>query len=160
VTLDGLADVEVEFTANGGTRTLSKVQLEAGSTATPFRRNGNSIEDELAACQRYYYRTGSETGNLYATLAHGASYSSTASYTWMRLPVTMRIPPVSIEWSSLALTDNLGYSLAVSNLAINDKSRDLIQLVVTHAGNATVNRFANLQTNNTASGFVGLSAEL
>jgi hypothetical protein len=54
VTLDGTANVEVEFTASGGTRTLSRVQLEAGTSATAFRRNGSSIEAELLACERYY----------------------------------------------------------------------------------------------------------
>ena len=55
VTLDGTANVEVEFTASGGTATLQNVQLEAGSKASAFERR--PIGTELALCQRYYEKS-------------------------------------------------------------------------------------------------------
>ena len=54
VTLDGLANVVVEFTAAGGTRTLSLVQLEAGPVFSPFQYR--HLGEELNLCRRYYQR--------------------------------------------------------------------------------------------------------
>jgi hypothetical protein len=54
VTIDGTANVEVEFTASGGTRTLQNVQLEAGSVPSAFEYR--PIGTELALCQRYYWK--------------------------------------------------------------------------------------------------------
>jgi hypothetical protein len=56
VTLDGLANVEVEFTASGGTRTLWKPQLEQNFQPTPFEQR--PIGAELALCQRYFQTIG------------------------------------------------------------------------------------------------------
>ena len=52
VTLDGLANVVVEFTASGATRTLGTVQLEGGTVFSPFEYRLRGAELEL--CQRYF----------------------------------------------------------------------------------------------------------
>jgi hypothetical protein len=65
VTLDGLANVVVEFTASGGTRTLGTVQLEAGSVFSPFEYRLRG--EEIALCQRYYeksYDIGTTPGSV------------------------------------------------------------------------------------------------
>lgn len=52
VTLDGAANVVVEFTASGGTKTLGTVQLEGGTVFSPFQYRLRG--EELELCQRYY----------------------------------------------------------------------------------------------------------
>jgi hypothetical protein len=52
VVLDGLANVEVEFTASGGTQTLWKPQLEQNFQATPFEKRPIGVE--LTLCYRYF----------------------------------------------------------------------------------------------------------
>jgi hypothetical protein len=122
VSLDGLANVEVEFTASGGTRTLGFVQLEAGTVATPFRRNGSTAQAELAACQRYFIAipiSGLMIANPYFTvgLSGGGQYSMTS------LPVSMRVAPPTIT--------NSGGSTLISFIYLNTSAGAAITRNVT-----------------------------
>jgi hypothetical protein len=76
------------------------VQVETGSVATPFQTATGTLQGELAACQRYYYR-------LYPNLTNkglgvGFNYSTTASFCMIPYPVTMRIRPTALEQSGTA----------------------------------------------------------
>jgi hypothetical protein len=54
-TADGTANVVVEFTAVSTTKTVSKVQFNAG-TGTTWAMATPTLQSELAACQRYFQR--------------------------------------------------------------------------------------------------------
>lgn len=75
---------------------IAGVQLEEGSSSTQFARATNTAQAELAACQRYYWRAITGTGQL---VGNSMTYSSTAGYCTVKFPVTMRVAP-SIEVSS------------------------------------------------------------
>lgn len=98
VTLDGLANVEVEFTASGGTRTLWKPQLELNSTPTSFEQRPIGVE--LHLCMRYYQvYTYGQAAEVVVPLGYsaGAYYYGTQN---MRVPyrASPTITLSSINW--------------------------------------------------------------
>jgi hypothetical protein len=90
--LDGLANVEVEFTASGGTRTLWKAQLERNFQPTPFEQRPISVE--MALCQRYFHVI--PTGNIKAVNQYwNVSLSGGNLLISHSFPVTMRAEPTA-----------------------------------------------------------------
>ena len=79
VTLDGLANVVVEFTASGGTRTLGLVQVEAGTVFSPFQYRHRG--EELALCMRYYEKSYIQTVAIGTATELNAIMNRYGSYT-------------------------------------------------------------------------------
>jgi hypothetical protein len=91
---------------------VTGVQLEAGSIATAFRRAAGTIQGELAACQRYYYRI-NVYGSGYA-IAFGSSVSTSAVD--FMFPKDMRGGGVSsLDYSSLQIYRLAGQTLTNVN---------------------------------------------
>jgi hypothetical protein len=84
---------------NGATFYLTGVQLEKGSTATPFERR--PFGTELALCQRYYYRL-KQTSGSNCGVAAGVAYTTTLVYGQVNFPVEMRVAPTALEQNGTA----------------------------------------------------------
>jgi len=79
----GGTNLNIEF----GTGTVSLVKFEAGTVATPFEHR--SFGQELALCQRYYYRVQEATFSRLGVVAG----TTTAREAPIFFPVTMRAAP-------------------------------------------------------------------
>ncbi len=119
-TANASADLfEIEFSAiqAGGSNVyfeVAGVQLEIGSVATPFSRAGGTTQGELALCQRYYVRQEYNNANaiFYGT---GSALSSTRSFQYVALPVSMRTAP-SLAYGGVPALGDLVTNTSVTNL--------------------------------------------
>ena len=95
---------------SGGTLTISGVQLEEGPTATTFRRNAPSIQAELAACQRYFWRQATSVQD--GAFGYGFQTTTTTGNVQVVTPVVMRTAPTIPAYSGLQWTDGIGFNQA------------------------------------------------
>lgn len=85
--------VQLNFNAvTLGTLDIAGVQLEGGDVVTDFRRAGGTLPGELAACQRYYFRTNG--GPWYTGIAFVDVEDS--SWSSMVYPAVMRANPTVV----------------------------------------------------------------
>ena len=137
---------------------VTGIQLEAGAM-TAFQTATGTIQGELAACQRYYYRQGGVSTEQ--ILASGFGYNSTTSYYFLAPPVTMRKEPSVVDFASLANWDGVTTGV-LTNISIDSAltSTSYIFLAGTFPSGGTQYRPQALFTNSTLNGYLGISAEL
>jgi len=134
-------------------------QVEAGSIATPFQTATGTIQGELAACQRYYWRnTNTATSDTWLTATLGGS--TTIGYFGMQYPVTMRTIPSALDYSGFRLTSaTASFSGGTVAILTNAASPSNVGLIYTH-GSATLTQGALYYSILFANGYLGFSAEL
>jgi hypothetical protein len=131
------------------------VQVEAGSVATAFQTATGTIQGELAACQRYYFRYA--PGVQYAPVGNGMATSLTNGRVQIKYPTTMRVVPTSIDYSNLALGDGAS-AYAISALSYGYGGFDYATVDCTSSSLIAYRPYVIFL--NTTAGYLGFGAEL
>ena len=140
-------------TVSGATWQITGVQLEVGDTATPFEHR--SYGDELARCQRYFYKFGDDGGyNSFVSAANGSQRIRGS----IPLPVTMRAQPsVSLTGTPLFY----GFQNATSYSSVQAINSSTISVSADFGITPFVNAGDVFETYfNVAGNFLSIDAEL
>lgn len=139
---------------NGATFYITGVQLEAGTTATPFEQR--LYGTELALCQRYYWKN--KAGAIYTYLATAVTQTSGTGTMFGKTPVSMRSQP-SVAINSVAIYGG-STIVAVTGLSNNYSSVDQMTIDISGTGFTPTTAAVGLVANGTTSAYIELNAEL
>jgi hypothetical protein len=145
---------------NGATFYITGVQLEVGTQATSFEYR--QYQQELALCQRYYYKIVSESANQ-NNLGVGYVEATTQAQISNTFPVTMRARPTALEQSGTAadyvVRSSAGLIACSTVPAFGTSSTNLGQVIFTVASGLTAGGGC-LGRNASTNAYLAWSAEL
>jgi len=142
---------------------ISQVQFEILPSGAPnptlWTRMNQSIQGELAACQRYYQRITAIGAADRFSLSTPAN-SSSALYAIIQHIVPFRsTPSTTIEYGNMGIADGVNAIIAPSAITGNNMNTIVSTIAITATG-LTQYRVYFLIANNNSSAFLGFSAEL
>jgi hypothetical protein len=136
---------------------ITGVQLEVGAVATPFEFK--PIEQELAECQRYYFKSNGANYNL---VAFGSAQNTGQVVAYTRFPVTMRTTPTAIDFSNLSAYDQIAVITSPSSVTIisSEMGADYGAIAFTKTSSFTQYRPYSIIHNNSTTAYLAFLAEL
>jgi len=134
------------------------MQVEAGSVATAFQTATGTIQGELSAAQRYYWR--STPGTAYAAFAMGGCQNANNGQFYVTPPVPMRTVPTTIDYSGIMIIDAQYNGGGTPSLAIGESANFPVRVYFLSATGLTGNAVAFLRAGNNTTAYFGLGAEL
>ena len=147
------------YTTNDATLEITGYQVEVGSVATPFEHR--SFADELARCQRYYYRQSSEHQYMRYDCSGQCPSANGAQFVFS-LPVKMRAVP-TIGYSQLSdfyiYASNL-QAKTPTNITLSAGSTKSPMLSFDKSSTFSAGAGAHLTVPNSNQGYIEFKAEL
>jgi hypothetical protein len=152
------ANFVANFTGTAGAADyfeVTGVQVELGNIATPFSRNSGTIQSELAACQRYYFRISTTSGT--AWFGQGITQTTSLAYALVTFQNVMRVRPTTIDYLGTKWWIPSGSGVVTPTLQESSPFSILLNLAGSSmpTGGSVINLIGTDSTS-----YLGLSAEL
>jgi len=137
---------------------VTGVQIEIGSSASAYSPNAGTIQGELAACQRYYYRVTNPNSTSDAMMPTGFAVATTQANIWMPAPVSMRVTPTVLDSANIRFYD--GVNVFTPTLSIQAGSEKVLGIAGVTSGLTQFRPYYAIAATSVNASYIGWSAEL